>query len=70
MTGNSFITLENTWREEDTVCFSIKVGAVELWGHHGATCPTGLCSAQVNFTREEVLYTWLMADSVGRGHTP
>ena len=30
MTRNSFITLENTWRKEDMLCFSVKVGVVEL----------------------------------------
>lgn len=65
MTWNSFITLKNTWRKENTVCVNVRVGVVELWSHHRAACPTGLRSAKGKFTREEVLYTWLTADSVG-----
>ena len=70
MTRNSFITLENTWRKEDMLCFSVKVGVVELWHHHRAACPTGLCSSKVKSPGEKVLYTWFVADSVGRSHTP
>ena len=68
MTTNSFITLENTWRKISFI--RVKVGVVEPWGHCKAACPTGLCSSKVKYLREKVLYTWFMADSVGRRRTP
>ena len=52
------------------LCFSVKVGVVELWHHRKAACPTGLCSSKVKYPGEKVLYTWFVADSVGRSHTP
>lgn len=69
MTRSSVITLETTWRKGARVCFSVRVGVVELQSHHGAPCPTDLCSAKVKFRRGSPL-PWLMADRVGRGPTP
>lgn len=69
MTRNSFTTLEITWTKEGVVCLSVRIGVGELWSHRGAA-GSRRPPQHRSSSREEVLSTWLMAGSVGRGLMP